>query len=132
MSRYLVNASNQAESTEQWRFLPPRVDLLDLFKSNAASVYEPTLAGQAARHTLIETGRVNSANMIIGWSSLVLQTRYNSLHSREVNLRVQYVTMKIALHARAQCISARSQGLYKGEEFIPCDSDLVVEYNDRW
>ena len=32
--------------------------------------------------------------------------------------------MKIALHARDHCIAAKSQGLYKGEEFIPCDSDL--------
>ena len=32
--------------------------------------------------------------------------------------------MKIALRARARCIPARSQGLYKAEEFIPCYSDL--------
>ena len=32
--------------------------------------------------------------------------------------------MKIAHRVRARCIAARSQGLYKAGEFIPCDSDL--------
>ena len=32
--------------------------------------------------------------------------------------------MKIALRARAQCIAARSRGLYNAEEFIPCCCDL--------
>ena len=32
--------------------------------------------------------------------------------------------MKSALCTRARCIAARSQGLYKAEEFIPCYSDL--------
>ena len=47
-----------------------------------------------------------------------------SLHSQEENLRGQYRAMKIALRALPRCIAARSQGLCKVEEFIPCDSDL--------
>ena len=47
-----------------------------------------------------------------------------SLHFQKEDLRAQYVAMKIALRAGARCIAARSRGLYKEEEFIPCDSDL--------
>ena len=32
--------------------------------------------------------------------------------------------MKMKLRARARCIAANSQGSYKCEEIIPCDSNL--------
>ena len=35
--------------------------------------------------------------------------------------------MKIVLCAQAQCTAARSQGLYKTEEFIPSYSDLDLK-----
>ena len=54
----------------------------------------------------------------------IIKRAKESLHSQEEDLRAQYVAMKIAHRVRARCIAARSQGLYKAGEFIPCDSDL--------
>ena len=42
--------------------------------------------------------------------------------STQEDLSEQYVAMKIVLRARDHSIAAKSQGLYKGEEFNPCDS----------
>ena len=71
---------------------------------------------------LIESGPANSGNTI-DLAGIIIQVQ-QSLHSQEEDLSEQYIAMEIELRARAQCIAANSQGLYKGEEFIPCDSDL--------
>ena len=80
--------------------------------------------GQQARHNSIEICRANSANTmdLAGITNPVQQSLHSS--SQEEDLRAKYMAMKSALRALAQCIAARSQGLYKDEELIPCDSDL--------